>query len=96
MTDDRALAVLALWSVCFVVSQKRRIQMEQSVDPGNLMISAPLLRGESGAGISREMASKIAGCRGIIPLPGAFEGAAPPQGFDFDFQTPSRSSEMKE
>jgi hypothetical protein len=25
----------------------------------------------------------IAGCRGIIPLPGAFEGAAPPQGFDF-------------
>jgi hypothetical protein len=29
------------------------------------------------------------GCRGIIPLPGAFEGAAPPQGFDFGF-TPLR------
>jgi hypothetical protein len=26
-------------------------------------------------------ASKIAGCRGIIPLLGEFEGATPPQGF---------------
>jgi hypothetical protein len=28
-------------------------------------------------------ASKIAGCRGIIPLLGEFEGATPPQGLGF-------------
>jgi hypothetical protein len=31
----------------------------------------------------------IAGCRGIIPLPGCLRGSAP-QGLDFDFQTPLR------
>jgi hypothetical protein len=36
---------------------------------------------------ARPSASNIAGYRGIIPLPGEFEGAAPPQ--DFDFQEKS-------
>jgi hypothetical protein len=39
----------------------------------------------------RENVSNIAGCRGIIPLPGCLRGSAP-QGFAFDlaFQTPLR------
>jgi hypothetical protein len=44
-------------------------------------------------GMLCEEASKIAGCRGIIPLPGAFEEAAPPQGFCFS--TPLRECKDK-
>jgi hypothetical protein len=40
-------------------------------------------------------ASKIAGCRGIIPLPGSLRGSAP-QGFDFAFQRPCEAPTWSE
>ncbi|MDR0379434.1 MAG: hypothetical protein LBI62_05755, partial [Candidatus Accumulibacter sp.] len=64
-------------------------RIKPSVKPENPKISVPSLRGESDIGTFREGASKIAGCRGIIPLPGCLRGSAP-QGLAF--KTPLRKS----
>jgi hypothetical protein len=76
-----------VWFTIFRVSHRQRSNGSESGirDQGTEKLAA--LRA-GGGGKTTRLYVLIAGCRGIIPLPGRLRGSAP-QGFDFEFVFPT-------